>query len=185
VSNLHLYRQIVNCTISADQGIRFEMLRAELETAVVGSILCDPLKGMPIADVAGITAASFNHLDLGLIYGACDALRNAPLAEVLKLAQFGLKSHGYWNPLGPIGSTGCSWSDETLNAFAHSWFHSIPEIRQNSGRLIDLLSREQEIAELQDRIVDLITGDASPEPIKPARMQIVLRAPRPRSKEVA
>ena len=178
INFIEVARRVANSTVTNAHAVVFHARRIELESTVVGSVLCDAGRGIPIAEKAGITPQVFGQEDLQLIYTACDLLRNSTLIKVLSLARRALQDEGYWNPKGPIGSTGCSWSNETLEAYARSWFHSATLIETSAYRLIDAIAREAEIRQLQSRIVGLITGEISPKVQPTQQTRVSLRPSR-------
>ncbi len=161
-------RTVRATTVSLLQATEFTGRRFAAELDLVGSIITDPGRGVPVAETVGVVPALFGEMDLRLIYCACDVLRDAPLIEVLKLARRALQAEGFWNPDGRADYTNCpcSWSNESLCGLAGSWPLSIAAIRWNAFRLVDLDQRQRRITSLQQQIVEALTGT------KPAKLMI-------------
>lgn len=113
----------------ADVWLRAADVRVRLEWELLASILCDPPAGIILADLSGVTAATFGESDLQTIYCAvvaCQLLprdyaqpgldaRESHRLRVYRLAKAGLQDSSCWDD-GARQPYGPAWSDETLSA---------------------------------------------------------------------
>lgn len=137
--------------------------RATRELEVIGAVLSDPGRAVPVAEATGCHQHLFGEDDLRLIWLACDVARDYPVASVLRLARRALVDAGYWSDRAAVRLS-FPWCDTSLNLLADSWPGCTAAVRRNVHRLVAAEARERHVAALLSDLAAALDDDAATVP---------------------
>lgn len=144
-----------------DAAVQLAAERQAAEVELVASIICEPLRTMPVARQCAVTPALFTEDDLRIIFcGAAVGAEHAKPKDVIRwLLTNGLKQAGHWDERAPIAPPfGSRWCDENLSLLRGMYFFSPSSIKRNAERLKALARRQKEAAQHLRHAVALLDG---------------------------
>ncbi len=119
-------------------GVEFAALRGQAEIDLARALICEPQSGIGVTESVGLGPEHFViHLDMRIVFCACEIARNYGRERVVSLVDRALRADNYEVDLGRFSEP---WKGS--NDFVRLFF-----IRYESQRLIDLHRTERDAQE--------------------------------------
>lgn len=128
---------------------------------LLGAVVSDPSRGVPIAESAGIDQFCFED-DFRIIWIVADVGRGLDAEAWLSLARNALRKNLFWDDAGSLARWGSmQWNDATLAKLATWYPYLEANIRFRARKLIELLKTRRDAAEHLERARRLLAGEAA------------------------